>query len=174
MVVDMEREKERERMYQKQLQDEEDKKRRGRILPKSEADYNLLMTDTVWGSEYINDELKDKVSQIVGYNDDGKITYNKEELWGLLGFYTRDMRLGNLNDTEINYCRYFLDLANDFLQVDMIKPFLICLSRVATVLEISQSKKGFLRKRMNTISTEHSMSEEPAKKSLFGMNKRRE
>lgn len=174
MVVDMERERERERMYNKQLQEEEDKKRRGRILPKSDADYNMLMTDTVWGSEYINEELKDKVSQIFAYTDKGEIKYDKQELWGLLGFYTRDMRLGNLDNVEIVYCRYFLDLANDFLQVDMIKPFLVSLSRVATVLEISQSKKGFLRKRMNTISTEHYMQEEPKKKSLFGMNKGRE
>jgi hypothetical protein len=75
----------------------------------------------------------------------------------------------NLISTELTYVTYYLDLAGDFLSSDMIEPFLISLSRAATVLELSQSKKGFLRKRMNTFTQEKFNQElEPAKKKLFG------
>jgi hypothetical protein len=57
----------------------------------------------------------------------------------------------------------------------MIEPFLICLSRVATLLEISQSKGGFLRKQMNTLRMENMQGEiEPPKKSLFGVGKNKD
>lgn len=143
--------------------------RNTRVLPRSEVDFNMLMTDTVWGSPYINKELKDKISRYyMGTNKAGQPEVKKESMWGLLNFYTRDMRLANLDASELHYCRYYLDLAGDFLQVDMIEPFLITLSRVASVLETSQSKKGFLRKRMNTITSESYTSDEPKKKTLFG------
>jgi hypothetical protein len=144
-----------------------------RVLPRSEADFNMLMTDTVWGSPYINKELKDKIARyyMVTNSKTGQQEVKKENMWGLLNFYTRDMRLANLDGGELHYCRYYLDLAGDFLQVDMIEPFLITLSRVASVLETSQSKKGFLRKRMNTITSESYNSDfEPKKKTLFGKN----
>ena len=49
------------------------------------------------------------------------------------------------------------------------RPFLISLSRVATIIEISQSKNGFLRKQMNTMTNknEYSGLNEPNKKSLI-------
>jgi len=81
------------------------------------------------------------------------------------------MRLGNLSsfDNELQTCRYFIDLANDLLNVDMIEPFLIALSRAATILETSQSKSGFLRKAMNTLRQESSHQNlEPPKKKFFG------
>jgi hypothetical protein len=142
-----------------------------RVLPRSEVDFNMLMTDTVWGSQYINKDLREKISRYYVTKDkEGKDVIKKENMWGLLNFYTRDMRLANLDNAELHYCRYYLDLGGDFLQVDMIEPFLICLSRVASVLETSQSKKGFLRKRMNTITSEAYSMEEPKKKTLFGKN----
>lgn len=70
---------------------------------------------------------------------------------------------------EVAYCQYYLDLAGDLLQNNAIKPFLIALSRAASMLELSQSKGGFLRKRMNTLSQEHISQElEPKKQKLFG------
>lgn len=141
-----------------------------RILPRSEIDFNMLMTDTVWGTSNISKELKEKITKYYAVpNEDGKLTIKKEGLWGLLNFYTRDIRLANLDNREINYVRYYLDLAGDLLHVDMISSFMICLNRVASVLETSQSKKGFLRKRMNTFTSENMQGDyEPKKKTMFG------
>lgn len=151
-----------------------------RQIPQNELDLNMMTTDSVWGKTEVPPELKARLKQlykVVGVDDEtGKLTeeVTQESMWGLLGFYTRDMRLANLSDkvynNEIIYCQYYLDLAGDFLQANMIKPFLISLQRVATILELSQSKNGFLRRRMNTITQEsHYREEEPPKKSLFGV-----
>lgn len=162
-----------------------------RILPRSELEFNLMMTDTVWGSSQINPELKDRLSKEYGYYDykrdkDGNLLLDekgqpitamfiKEEgLWSMLGFYTRDLRLGNLStwNGELATATYYLNLANDFLASKMVEPFLICLSRVATILELSQSKGGFFRRRVNTLTQEHFNTDlEPKKKTLFGKTK---
>lgn len=159
-----------------------------RPLIRSELDLQLMTTDSMWGRSDINPDLKKKIVRAYGYlkpkldskgepvfdNKGQPVTdleISEEGLWSLLGFYTRDMRLGNLSkfDGEFNYCAYYLDLANDYLQAEMVEPFLICLSRVATVLELSQSRGGFLRKRMNTLSQEHiNVESEPKKANLFG------
>jgi len=169
---------------------DDDKVRQDQRRPmlRSELDLQLMTTDSMWGRSEINSELKDRIVRCYGYlapkldkagqpvmDKDGRpvsdLKVSKEGLWSLLGFYTRDMRLGNLNkfDGEVNYCAYYLDLANDYLQAEMVEPFLICLSRVATILELSQSRGGFLRRRMNTLSQEHiSVETEPKKANLFG------
>lgn len=146
-----------------------------RVVPSSDLDFNLITTDAVWGSPYISKELQDKLgSEFVKEDENGKKVIDRSSLWGLLGFYTRDMRLANLSywTGEINYCQHYLDLANDFLQNDMIRPFLISLSRVATVLELSQSKGGFLRRRMHTFTSESITEQEPKKTGIFGGQKR--
>ena len=127
-----------------------------RSLPTSDLDLNLMLTNSVWGSKEVSQHLKDKLSRFV-LDENGKQSITKASLWGLLGFFTRDMRLGNLSsfDNELQTCRYHIDLANDLLSVDMIEPFLIALSRAASILETSQSKGGFLRRMMNTLRQEH-------------------
>lgn len=157
-----------------------------RLIPLSELDYNLMTTDSVWGKAEIPPELKSKLNQYYIKRDktgkqlfdqEGNLIGDQMSLWSLLGFYTRDMRLANLNywNGELQYCQYFVDLANDMLHSEMITPFLICLSRVATMLELSQSKNGFFRKNANTLRT-HATSEdlEPPKKSLFGGQKKKQ
>lgn len=147
-----------------------------RILPQSELDLQLMTTDSVWGKQDVSPELKARLNKyFLTKDEEGKEEVTIESLWGLLGFYTRDMRLANLSafNGEFVYCQYFLDLANDFLQAEMIEPFVICLSRVATILELSQSKGGFLRRRMNTFTQEGLTGEvEPPKKNLFGARKK--
>lgn len=147
-----------------------------RQLPASDLDFNLMMTDSVWGRHEVNKDLKEKLEKYyLETGQDGQQYVTKKSMWGLLGFYTRDIRLGNLSEWngELDACRYYLDLANDLLLVDMIEPFLIALSRAATILETSQSKRGFLRKLMNTLRQEHIKQElEPPKKSMFGGKKK--
>jgi len=143
-----------------------------RFLPQSDLDLNLMLTDSVWGRKEVSGELKDKLARYYTETDtEGNETITKRSLWGLLGFFTRDMRLGNLAEfnNELNRCRFMIDLANDLLNVDMIEPFLISLSRSATMLETSQSKGGFLRRQMNTLTTNTTQQNlEPPKKKFFG------
>jgi len=168
---------------------DDDQNKDKRPLLRSELDLQLMTTDSQWGRSDINRELKDKISKQYGYwqpkkdeqgnaiidSSTGKevqeLVVSEESLWSLLGFYTRDIRLGNLDrfGGEVFYCQYYLDLCGDYLQAGMVEPFLICLSRVATVLELSQSRGGFLRRRMNTLSQEHiQIDTEPKKANLFG------
>ena len=146
-----------------------------RSLPTSDLDLNLMLTDSVWGRKEVSQELKDKLNKYYSsIDEDGKQTITKSSLWGLLGFFTRDMRLGNLSsfDNELFTCRYHIDLANDLLNIDMIEPFLVSLSRAASILETSQSKSGFLRRMMNTLRQEHIQQQlEPPKKGFFGGSK---
>ena len=149
-----------------QLQQQQQK----RTLPTSELDLNLMLTDTVWGN--LPASLKDRLSKhYVVVGDDGKRYTTKEDLSALLGFYTRDLRLGNLSNLsgEIFFCEYHLDLANDLLKEGFVDPFLICLSRVASKLEISQSKGGFLRKRNSSFTSENvQQTLDPPKRNLMG------
>lgn len=163
------------------MNENQDLDTRKRVIPKSNVDFDAMTVNTEWGSAYIPEILRRKltkeyeVKKII--NNKEYVTYEKEDLWALLGFYTRDLRLANLStmNGELNYCQYYLDLANDFLRADFIEPFLICLSRVATQLELSQSKGGFLRRRMNTFTHEqYSQELEPPKKNLFGISKKPE
>jgi len=149
--------------------------RERRTLPQNDLDMQMMTTNSVWGRSEISPELKERLNRYFEVmEEDGEKKFTKSSLWGLLGFYTRDMRLANLSykQNELQYCQHYLDLANDLLQSDMIEPFLICLSRVATILELSQSKNGFLRKQFNT-QTENinQRVDEPPKKKLFGMSK---
>lgn len=164
-------------MFKKQQKEDNEKKREIRIMPQTELDLNLMMTDPVWGKSEVSEELRNKLKKQFLYLDkEGNQRILEEGLWDLLGFYTRDMRLGNLSkwDGELEFVAYHLDLAHDFLQEKMIQPFLIALSRAATRLELSQSVGGFLRRRMHTFSQEHFSGElEPPKKSIFGMQQKK-
>jgi hypothetical protein len=177
------------------MSDEHEQQVDKRPLLRSELDLQLYVTDSQWGRSDINRELKEKISKQFGYwqpkfDEQGRpiidvasgkqvqeLIVTEENLWSLLGFYTRDLRLGNLDrfGGETFYCQYYLDLANDYLQAGYVEPFLICLSRVATVLELSQSRGGFLRRRMNTLSQEHiAIDTEPKKANLFGKSRGKE
>ena len=162
---------------QKQDKNQNERKPSMRAIPQSDIDFQLMTVDTMWGSGYVNHELKRKLEKGRLFVDaDGKEYYDKEFLWDTLNFYTRDMRLGNLGmwSGELEECSYYLNLAGDFLDCTptFVEPFMICLRRVATILELSQSKGGFLRKRMNTFTQESYQTDmSPPKKNMFGMLK---
>lgn len=149
-----------------------------RIPPRNELDLQLMTIDSVWGKSEVPEELRERLNKIYeGQDENGQISKEIKSLWSLLAIYTRDMRLANLSnlDGEVKYAREYLNLASDFLQAGMTEPFVVSFTRVATVLELSQSKGGFLRKRMNTFSQETFTTEmEPPKKGLFGFGKKKE
>jgi len=146
-----------------------------RTTPQNELDLAMMTTDSVWGKPEINPELQEILNTFYKIkNADGTEGYTAKSLWSLLSFYTRDMRLANLDFQQMEYCMHYINLAGDCLQEGLIRPFAIALSRAATMLELSQSKGGFLRKRQGTLTSEHYSGEkEPPKRNFFGGSKRK-
>jgi hypothetical protein len=155
---------------------EEREMTRDRSPPTSELDLNLMITDNVWGRPDVSPELKEVLNKYyIEQDENGNNVVKASSLWGLLSYYTRDIRLGNLSvwDGELRLCRYELDLAGQLLYAGMIEPFLVALSKAITIIETSQSKNGFLRRAMNTLRQEHfTQTAEVQKKSFFGGNKK--
>jgi len=171
------------------LSEDNNQQQERKTILRSELDLQLYFTDSHWGKSDINQELKDKLSKQYGYwqkkldmegnvildqatgKEVQELAVTEESLWSLLAYYRSDLRFGNLDrfGGEVFYCQYYLDLAGDYLQAGYTEPFIICLSRVVTLLELSQSRGGFLRRRMNTLSQEHiTLDNEPKKANLFG------
>lgn len=154
-----------------------------RIMPTSGLDFNMMLTDTMWGSPQISRQLKEKVVQreerliMLAQLKSGEFPKESEKAaaWELLSFYTRDFRLANLNQLlgEVAYCQHYIDLAGDCLRDGYMEAFATSLARAATILELSQSKGGFLRRRANTLTQENLTGEidPPKKKLLFGGGK---
>lgn len=148
-----------------------------RIIPQNSLEVDMLITNPAWGTDDINPELKNRLKKIVitkGLKDDrgNPLDLDSEsDLWSLLSIFTRDLRLANLSSSEVYYCKYYLDLAHDELQQGFLEPFTISLSRVAGTTELSQSKSGFLRKKMRTFTGEQISISEERKKSFLNKNK---
>lgn len=160
-------------------------------VPVSELEAGMMLTDSRWGDGYIAKELKDKLRTMIKKKirkgtiittaqGDFELPRDmevlaEEELWSLLNYYTRDMRLGNLSRDEVDYCQHFIDLAGDLLHDSKKRVFVIALSRAATMLELSQSKGGFLRKRLGTFTKEEFRRGDFDKPSiLFGGGKKKD
>lgn len=142
-----------------------------RSLPVNELDLQMQMTEPVWGKSTISPELEAYLMKILESVDiKGAKIETMQNLWALLGFYTRDVRLGNLSNIfgEIDYCRERLDYAGELLQMGAVNSFLVVLREAISVLELSQSRGGFLRRRGNTITQESLSSPiKPEKRSIF-------
>lgn len=125
-----------------------------RIMPQSGLDFNLMLTDTMYGSQSIGSQLKAKVKTRIAREKNEQEDVDKLDAWELLSFYTRDLRLSNLGKLEFVYCQYYIDLAGDCLREGYMEAFAKSLALAATILELSQSKGGFLRKQQNTLTHE--------------------
>lgn len=148
-----------------------------RIIPQNSLEVDMLVTNPAWGTDDINPELKERLTKIVttkGLTDDKGQPLNIEkrsDLWSLLSIFTRDLRLANLDKSEIDFCRYMLDLAHDELQQGFLEPFTCSMSRVAGTTETSQSRGGFLRKQMRTFTGESISITDEKRKGLFNKSK---
>ena len=142
--------------------------------PYDNLQLQFMMTEPGWGKE-IPEGLYQKLQEFKGEpykNSQGKTVIDAQPLWDLLGFYTRDVRLGNLQQADVFYCEHYLDLASDCLRQGFIRSFLSALSRAITKLEVSQSRDGFYRKRTSTVTSEQ-IKQEPVKikKDILGREK---
>lgn len=165
-------------------------KDRLREVPNSELDLQLMLTNTQWGDAGVPKELKAVLGSSQVTTIDGRQYIDVNSLWGLLGYYTRDLRLGNISQFggEVDYCQQYIDFAGDCLRgisvygkkdkrknLAMVNAFMCTLSRAITLLEVSQSRGGFLRKRLSTLTSENVNSTlEPKKKGLFNKGQDRE
>lgn len=165
-----------------------------RATPQNELDLQLMTTDPKWGDWQIPDELKEVLGEAQVFQDEnGKQYVDISSLWGLLGFYTRDIRLGNLPfwSGEVGFVEQHIDFAGDSITGLQIRPpkrlpegvtvakreartmhfigsFMRTFRPAITKLEVSQSRGGFLRRRQGTLTSENVQSAlEPKKKGLF-------
>jgi hypothetical protein len=152
---------------------EDDERKERETTPENSLDLTLMFTNSEWGKDRaIPEDLKNTLTKKFFYMDkDGKTQTIDRSSWGLLGFFTRDFRLGNLDSTGVKFCEHYSELAAELLDLGFTDPFIICLSRVAGKIEISQSKGGFFRKQSSTITQERiSRGVEPTTKGLFKPN----
>jgi len=144
-----------------------------RDTPASELDLQLMVTNPKWGDWNIPDELKETLGETRTFIDpeSGNQFIDLSSLWGLLGYFTRDLRLGNLSKYggEVEYCKEYIDFAGECLRQGLPGSFMSSLSRTISLIELSQSRGGFLRQQHNTLRNEnyqHIL--EPKKSKLFG------
>jgi len=147
-----------------------------RRIPSSNLDFSFMTIDPAWGKEATN-ELYNLLKETgnIEYDEEGKPVVTETHLWGVLSYFTRDLRLGNLNRFLYERALKYIDLAGDCISRGLIKSFLASLRRVISIVELSQSRGGFLRRRSNTITSEEFVNPlEPEKKSFFGKKNKNE
>lgn len=141
-----------------------------RQVPTSDLDLQMQITDPAW--QNLSPQLRNKLVKLVGTELKDNIQQDiYDELSGILGLYTRDIRLGNLSsfNGEFQYVSYYLDLAVDLLSNGMTESCITAMNKALSILELSSSKGGFLRKLINTFRTEKiSNVLEPERKNIMG------
>jgi len=159
----------------------------GMQRPADSLDLQYLEVEPAYGKEATKG-FSDRLQKISGkaiplWNKDGtpqldeigrqKHAVDIAFLWDELGYYTRDIRLGNLSEVsgDIMYTEHYLDLAGDLLNFGCPMSFTTAYRRVATKLEISQSKGGFYRKNKQTILKKSTEVKESNQKNWLGGTK---
>lgn len=155
--------------------------------PADALDLAYLEVEPAYGKE-ATEGFNQRLQKLMGkaeplYNKDGTpkldqygrqmYAVNTAYLWEELGYYTRDLRLGNLSEVsgDIEHCEHYLDLAGDLLNFGCPSAFTTAYRRVATKLEISQSKGGFYRKNKQTLFKKSTEVKEASQKNWLGGQK---
>ena len=169
-----------------------------RFSPSTDLQLNYLVTAPAWGDRTeidpeLNERLQKNVLELirkgeireiirpdgtretVKYLEDTIVKSQKDVWLELQAIFTRDLRLGNLNSSEVNYCNYMINLAGDLLDEGYYSAFGKALRLAIAPLELSQSRSFALRKLMNTLISQQKITEEEApKRSLLGSGKHKE
>lgn len=152
-----------------------------RDVPTSDLDMNMLLANPAWQDlkpnlrsklmKWIREEesqIKDKDGNVIEI----KKTNFYDDLSAILAVYTRDFRLGNIStgNGEYEFVVHHLRLAVEYLTLDYKNCFMLSLNKSLSYLETSSSKKGFLRKLLQTIRYQQVDDEntDPEKKSPLG------
>lgn len=134
-------------------------------MPGTDLDFQAMMLHSRWGSPELNPELKNilkhtrKIKMLKGsilINEKNEKIVLEEDtliptdqfLWNELGMFTTDFRLGKLDKKDYKEAKYWAKLAFDCLHLRMYRAFTVAMSRLATLLELSQSVDGYLRELM--------------------------
>lgn len=147
-----------------------------RIIPQSSLEVDVMTTNPVWGAGgvEINQNLKKQLKMLQKFINKDDVESDEEiDLWSLLGYFNRDIRLSNLTNMQEKQVTKSLILAGHFLERGYKENFVIELMKVASICETSQARGGFLRKRNNTLTREEFSNQEPEKKKIFAKNNSR-
>lgn len=108
--------------------------------------------------------------------DQDIVIVEKQAMWELLQLYRQDLRLGNIKREQLPYCEHHINLCSDLIMEGYPQAAMVCLSRAASVLELSQSIDGFLRGKHVSIVSEQSIkqTESQPKRGIFGFGKKKE
>lgn len=82
------------------------------------------------------------------------------ELQKEMAVYTRDLRLGNIQNKHYERALKYLSIAGDCMSEGMLDPAKSSLRRVVDIIELSQSRGGFLRNLINTLIRRDAVSQE--------------
>ena len=152
-----------------------------RSIPQNELDFNMQLTNPAWGKKELDAKTQESLTKTFYVVDEKgeiqrdaetgePITHHEDDLWSRLGFLTRDFRLSNLNNKDYVWLTWWGDFAAATAQEGYKGSTAYCISQIAPRLELSQSRAGFLRNILNTLINRNvTISEDPHKKSLFGM-----
>lgn len=148
--------------------------------PGDQLELNMRVIDPNWAN--IKKQVDDSRENIKDYDiqkyflkqeSTGKIFVDVDYLLTQLEFITRDIRLSNYDDKDIELVRWYLTYAGIMASKNYPRAFNFCIQQCAVISETSQARKGFLRKLLNTFFSEqkHTINE-PGKKDFFtGRNK---
>lgn len=127
------------------------------------------MTNPTWGRaevpKHLRDRLKKRSDGVFVDAEGNEYSATEGGMWELLGFYTRDLRLGFLNGPEAREAREWLEIAGICISDNLSESFFLSLSKVIAMVEISQSRSGNLRRSQRTSRQEQALSyDEPPKR----------
>jgi len=131
------------------------------FVPENELDLQTLTIIPDYGD--LSEELKKTL------NEKKNQTTEKKFEWEKLELFKSGFRLGNLSNTEQAVAEENLRIALECFRLGLIESGFSFYNDVVVTVELSNSKKGFRSKMMNTI---HNISKtDNEKKGVFGNTK---
>lgn len=141
----------------------------------SNLDFNLLVINPNWRESNPSFLRKNDNTRYIE-TPDGEVFINVKDLITNLDFFTRDIRLSNYDRDDMKNVRWYIEYAGVMAQNKYFDAFNFCLLQVANYSETSQGRQGFLRKIINTLTTENvqKVLEPPKKNWITGKQKQEE
>lgn len=132
-----------------------------RSVPVNELDFNMSTTETVWYSQSIDPDLQAELTKYIPVrdingnirrNEQGEPLFTVKDYSSKLKIQTRDNRLSNLDSQGFLETRWYDAFASDLLLLSNLPVSTThCLMQKDSILNLSQSKRGWFRRVMNTL-----------------------